>query len=46
MAIETADVVLKGDDLSKLPYALHLAHRTKRVVRQDLALSMIVILPL
>lgn len=43
VAMETADVVLMGDDLSKLPYALHLAHRTKRVVRQNLALSMIVI---
>ena len=43
VAMETADVALMGDDLSKLPYALHLAHRTKRVVRQNLALSMIVI---
>lgn len=43
VAMETADVALMGDDLSKLPYALQLAHRTKRVVRQNLALSMIVI---
>jgi Cd2+/Zn2+-exporting ATPase len=43
VAMETADVALMGDDLSKLPYALQLAHRTKRVVRQNLTLSMIVI---
>lgn len=43
VAMETADVALMGDDLSKLPYALLLAHRTKHVVRQNLALSMIVI---
>lgn len=41
--METADIALMGDDLSKLPYALQLAHRTKRVVRQNLALSMVVI---
>jgi Cd2+/Zn2+-exporting ATPase len=43
VAMETADVALMGDDLSRLPYALHLAHRTKSVVQQNLALSMIVI---
>lgn len=43
VAMETADVALMGGDLSKLPYALHLAHRTRRVVQQNLALSMIVI---
>lgn len=43
VAMETADVALMGDDLSKLPYALQLAHRTKRVVNQNLTLSMIVI---
>lgn len=43
VAMETADVALMGDELTKLPYALQLAHRTKRVVRQNLALSMIVI---
>lgn len=43
VAMETADVALMGDELLKLPYALKLAHRTKRVVRQNLALSMIVI---
>ena len=43
VAMETADVALMGDDLSKLPYALLLAHRTKQVVQQNLALSMVVI---
>lgn len=46
VAMETADVALMGDDLSKLPYILQLAHRTKRVVRQNLTLSMIVIVGL
>jgi len=43
VAMETADVALMGDDLSRIPYALQLAHRTKRVVQQNLALSVIVI---
>ncbi|MFH0989621.1 MAG: cation-translocating P-type ATPase [bacterium] len=43
IAMETADVALMGDDLSKLAYTISLSHRTMRVVRQNLALSMIVI---
>lgn len=43
VAMESADVALMGDDLSKLPYALQIAHRTRRVVRQNLVLSMAVI---
>ena len=38
-ALETADVALMADDLSKLADALHLARRTRTVVRQNLALS-------
>ena len=43
VALETADVALMADDLEKLVYALTLAKRTQSVVRQNLALSTIVI---
>jgi Cd2+/Zn2+-exporting ATPase len=42
-ALETADVALMADDLSKLADALHLARRTRKVVRQNLALSFAVL---
>lgn len=43
VALETADVVLMADDLEKLVYALNLAKRHGRVVRQNLGLSVVVI---
>jgi heavy metal translocating P-type ATPase len=43
VALETADVALMADDLAKLAYALRLARRTRSVVRQNLALSALVI---
>lgn len=43
VALETADVALMADDLEKLVYALRLAQRTQRVVRQNLVLSVMVI---
>lgn len=43
VALETADVALMADDLEKLVYALRLARRNQRVVRQNLALSVAVI---
>lgn len=43
VALETADVALMGDDLRRLAFALALAQRTQRVVRQNLALSIVVI---
>ncbi|HLW46567.1 MAG TPA: heavy metal translocating P-type ATPase [bacterium] len=42
-ALETADVVLMGDDLSRLPYAIGLSRRTRRVVAQNLTLASFVI---
>jgi heavy metal translocating P-type ATPase len=42
-ALETADVALMADDLSKLADALQLARRTRTVVRQNLALSFAVL---
>jgi Cd2+/Zn2+-exporting ATPase len=43
VAIETADIALMADDLERLAYALRLAQRSQRVVRQNLALSILVI---
>lgn len=46
VALETADVALMADDLEKLLYALRLARRNERLVRQNLVLSGIVIVTL
>jgi Cd2+/Zn2+-exporting ATPase len=46
VALETADVVLMADDLSKLPYALDLSRRTRRTIRQNLGFSLTVIVTL
>ncbi len=43
VALETADVALMADDLEKLVYALQLARRNARVIRQNLAISVVVI---
>jgi len=39
VAIETADVALMGDDLSRLPYLIRLSRRSRRVIRQNIAAS-------
>jgi len=44
VALETADLVLMGDDLSKLPYALSLSHATRRTLRVNLAIAFAAIL--
>lgn len=43
VALETADVALMADDLERLVYALQLAKRNQSVVKQNLALSIVVI---
>lgn len=43
VALETADVALMGDELERLGFALALARKTRRIVRQNLALSALVI---
>ena len=43
VALETADVALMADDLEKLAYALALAQRSQRIVKQNLLLSVLVI---
>ena len=39
VALETADVVLMGDDLSKIPYVLGLGRRTRRTLTVNLAIA-------
>jgi Cd2+/Zn2+-exporting ATPase len=46
VALETADVVLMADDLSKLPYAIELSRRARRIVWQNIAFSLGVIVML
>ncbi|HED52524.1 MAG TPA: cadmium-translocating P-type ATPase [Gammaproteobacteria bacterium] len=43
VALETADVALMADDLSRLPYLIRFSRRNWRVIRQNLALSVMVI---
>ncbi len=40
-ALETADVVLMGDDLLKLPFAIRLGRRAVRVIRQNIAFALL-----
>lgn len=46
VALETADVVLMSDDLSKIPYIIGLSHQTRRILIQNLvfAIGVIIIL--
>ena len=41
-AMETADVVLMGDDLGQLPFILRLSRRTRRVVMANIAFALAV----
>jgi len=43
VALETADVVLMADDLTKLPYVITLARKARRVVWQNIIFSLSVI---
>jgi Cd2+/Zn2+-exporting ATPase len=40
VALETADVALMADDLSKLPFVIGLSRATRRIIRQNLAISL------
>jgi Cd2+/Zn2+-exporting ATPase len=39
-ALETADVALMADDLSKLPFAVRLSHRARAIIRQNVTLAL------
>jgi Zn2+/Cd2+-exporting ATPase len=43
VALETADVVLMGDDLGKLPFAIGLSRASARIIRQNLVIALGVI---
>lgn len=43
VALETADVVLMADDLTKLPYLIRLSRRARKVVWQNIIFSLSVI---
>ncbi len=43
VALETADVALMADDLTKLTTAIHTGRRTRRVVAQNLGLSLAIL---
>ena len=40
--LETADVVLMNDDLSRLPFAVRLSRRVNRLIRQNVVISLAV----
>jgi Zn2+/Cd2+-exporting ATPase len=46
VALETADVVLSRDDVSMVPYAVALGRRSLRIIRQNLAIALTVIVAL
>ena len=41
-ALETADIALMGDDLANLPYIIRLGRSTLRVIKQNIAFSLLV----
>ena len=41
-AMETADVVLMGDDLTQLPFALALSSRTRRVITGNIVFALVI----
>lgn len=46
VALETADLALLGDELLRLPQALHLARRTVRTMRQNVAVALVTVVAL
>ena len=46
VALESADVILMGAELKKLPQAIELARETKKIIRQNLSLAFAVMLSL
>ena len=43
VALETADIALMADDLSKLVEAVRIGRRTRRVVRQNIGLGLVIL---
>jgi Cd2+/Zn2+-exporting ATPase len=43
VALETADIALMGDDLGKLPFAVGISRQARRIIQQNLWLSLAII---
>lgn len=43
VAIETADVALMADDLTKVPFAIRIGKRSKKISRQNIVFALIVL---
>ena len=43
VAMETGDIVLMSDDLSKIPYALRLSQRSIKNIRQNIIASLAIV---
>ncbi len=43
VALETADIALMADDVTKIPYTIELSVRTMRVIKQNIAFSLVVV---
>jgi len=41
VALETADIALMSDDLSRLPFAIRLSRQTLRIIKQNIAFSLL-----
>jgi Cd2+/Zn2+-exporting ATPase len=41
-ALETADIALMGDDLGRLPYVVRLARQSRRVIRQNIGVAILI----
>lgn len=41
-ALETADIALMGDDLTRLPYLYRLSHRARNVIRGNIGMAILV----
>ena len=39
-ALEAADIALMADDLHMLPYLVRLSRKTRRIIRQNIAISL------
>ncbi|MGA3676691.1 heavy metal translocating P-type ATPase [Lysinibacillus agricola] len=40
-ALETADIALMGDDLSKLPYTIDLSRKTLRIIKENIIFALV-----
>ena len=43
VALETADIALMADDVTKIPYTIELSRRTMRVIKQNIVFSLVVV---